>query len=210
LGNGVNGAIDVVRAFHVDTFYAIKEQTSLLTRLTSDLRDLSLAESGQLKLVLTPTDLSELVRRSAYQFEIKTREKGICTVTNLPEISPKIIVDPARIKQVLDNLITNAIRHTPVGNITISLKRVNRDADHKIIKPSVILSVTDTGEGIAPEHLPHIFERFYRTDKSRTRGEGGSGLGLALVKQLVRGHGGNVWVESKVGEGSKFYVSLPE
>ncbi len=205
----VTGIQDGVFQPDKDHLDAIKEQTSLLTRLTSDLRDLSLAESGQLKLVLAPTDLADLVRRKAPQFEIKAQEKGIKIITKLPEESPKVNIDPARIEQVLGNLITNAIRHTALGSITISLQQVNSDAAHQVNKPSVILSVIDTGEGIAPEHLPHVFERFYRVEKSRARSEGGSGLGLAIVKQMVQAHGGKVWVESEVGKGSKFYISLP-
>ncbi len=191
---------------HLDT---IKEQTTLLTRLTSDLRDLSLAESGQLKLVLTSTDLIDLVRRKVSQFEVKAREKGISMKLEIPEDLPKLNIDSSRIEQVLANLITNAIRHTHSGSITISIKQVNRDATHEINNPSLILSVADTGEGIAPEHLSHVFERFYRVEKSRVRSEGGSGLGLAIVKQMVQAHGGKVWVETELGKGSTFYVSLP-
>jgi signal transduction histidine kinase len=189
---------------------AIKEQTSLLARLTGDLRDLSLADSGQLKLAFATTDLSDLVRRKALQFEVKAREKGINLNIDLPGDLPKPKIDPTRIEQVLGNLVTNAIRHTPSGgDITISLKVVNQDTAHEIEDPSLVLSVADTGEGIAPENLPHIFERFYRIEKSRTRSEGGSGLGLAIVKQMVQAHGGKVWVESVPGKGSIFNVALP-
>jgi signal transduction histidine kinase len=188
---------------------AIKEQTSLLTRLTSDLRDISLVDSGQLKLMKAPTDLVELVRRKAAQFEIKAREKGIKISTILPGESISVNIDPTRIEQVLGNLITNAIRYTSAGSITISLRQVDQDTAHQVTKPCFILSVADTGEGIAPEHLLHVFERFYRVEKSRVRNEGGSGLGLAIVKQMVQAHGGKVWVESVVGKGSTFYFSLP-
>jgi len=205
----VTGIQDGVFNPDKDHLDAIKEQTSLLTRLTSDLRDLSLAESGQLKLVLTPTDLTDLVRRKVSQFEVKAREKGLSMEVDIPKDLPKLNIDPARIEQVLANLITNAIRHTPSGSITISIQQVNRDAAHQINNPSLILSVADTGEGIAPENLPHVFERFYRVEKSRARSEGGSGLGLAIVKQMVQAHGGKVWAESELGKGSTFYVSLP-
>lgn len=189
---------------------SIKEQTSLLTRLTSDLRELSLAESGQLKLVLTQADLTDLVRRKVSQFEVKAREKGISIKLDIPENLPNLNLDPARIEQVLGNLITNAIRHTPSGGrITLSVKETQEDAVHQINTPSLVLSVADTGEGIDPEQLPHIFERFYRVEKSRARTEGGSGLGLAIVKQMVQAHGGKVRVESELGKGSTFYVSLP-
>lgn len=206
----VTGIQDGVFLADKERLDAIKEQTSLLTRLTSELRDLSLAESGQLKLMLSPADLADLVRRKASQFEVKAREKTISIKLNLPQELPKINIDPPRIEQVLSNLITNAIRHTSSGgDITISLQAVNKDIVHKINSPSLVLSVADTGEGIAPEHLPHVFERFYRVEKSRARSEGGSGLGLAIVKQMVQAHGGKVWVESEMGKGSTFYLSLP-
>lgn len=192
---------------HLD---AIREQTSLLTRLTSDLRDLSLAESGQLRLALAPTDLVGLIQRTTSQFQIKAQEKGIEIKTELPAGPLKANVDSARIEQVLGNLITNAIRHTPSGGqITISVTRSIKDVAHQLDSPSLVLSVADTGEGIAPEYLPHIFERFYRVEKSRARSEGGSGLGLAIVKQMVQAHGGKVWVESEPGKGSIFFAAFP-
>jgi two-component system OmpR family sensor kinase len=187
---------------HLD---AIKEQTSLLTRLTSDLQDLSLAESGQMKLDLALVDLVDLVRRKTSQFEVNAYEKGIHIKLDVPEDAVMANVDSKRIGQVLGNLVTNAIRYTPSGGqITIVLHEDDKNGDSDII-----LSVADNGEGIAPEHLPHIFERFYRADKSRARSEGGSGLGLAIVKQMVQSHGGRVWVESEAGKGSTFYVMLP-
>jgi signal transduction histidine kinase len=180
----------------------IKDQTGLLTRLTGDLRELSLAESGRLKLNRETTDMADMVRRKAAQFEVKAREKGITISTILPAGLPAVNVDPARIEQVLGNLISNALQYIPSGRtITIAVKAED--------KQGLIVSVADTGEGIAPEHLPHLFERFYRIEKSRTRNEGGSGLGLAIVKQLVQAHGGKAWVESTVGQGTTFYFSLP-
>jgi signal transduction histidine kinase len=189
---------------------AIKEQTSLLTRLTSDLRDISLAESGQLTLVLAPTDLTDLVRRQIFHFETRAREKNIEIAADIPQDLPEVNIDPARIEQVMGNLLTNALRHTPSGGqITVSVRKTDEDPDNQIVIPSLILSLKDTGEGIAPEHLPYIFERFYRVEKSRARSEGGSGLGLAIVKKMVQAHGGRVWVESEPGKGSAFYVALP-
>ncbi len=209
----INGTVDGIQdgVFKPDKerLASIKEQTALLTLLVSDLRDLSLAESGQLKLALAPTDLIDLVKRKAAQFEMRAREKDIELRLNLPEEAPEIDIDPARIEQVLANLMTNAIRHTPAqGNITISMRIVDGDEGHRANRPSLMISVADTGEGIAPEHLPHIFERFYRAETSRARSEGGAGLGLAIVKQMIHAHGGKVWAESKAGKGSTFYVVL--
>jgi two-component system OmpR family sensor kinase len=192
---------------HLDT---IKEQTALLTRLIGDLRDLSLAESGQLKLELARTDIAELVRRKLSQVEVKAAEKGVQLNLNTPEKMLEIDVDPARIEQVIANLLTNAIRHTPTGGrVSVSINTAPGNAISQIAIPSTIISVTDTGEGIATEHLPHIFERFYRAGDSRTRSEGGTGLGLAIVKQMAEAHGGKVWVKSEQGKGSTFYVALP-
>lgn len=205
-----NGILDGVFASDTEHISLIKQQTALLTRLISDLRDLSLAESGQLKLERLPTNLASLLSRNIGEAEVAGREKGIHFNINIIGKTDKIMVDPVRLGQVITNLISNAIRHTPVGGrITVSLKTVASDAEHGTSGRAAIISVADTGEGINPEHLPHVFERFYRTQDSRTRKEGGTGLGLAIVKQMVQAHGGHVWVESKSGKGSTFYLSLP-
>lgn len=202
----VDGILDGVFAPDQNRLNSIKEQTGLLTRLIGDLRDLSLAESGQLKLELSATDLGELVRRKLAQSEVAARKKDIKLELNLAPELPRVYVDPARMEQVITNLISNALRHTPGGGtITVSLTTATVPEEGK----RLVVSVRDTGEGIAPEHLPNVFERFYRAGDSRSRSEGGAGLGLAIVKQMVRAHGGRVWVESQPGQGSTFYLSLP-
>ncbi len=114
---------------------------------------------------------------------------------------PKIDVDEARINQVFSNLVSNALRHTPPqGQVRL---RANAEDGH------VRLSVEDTGEGIQPEDLAHVFERFYRGDKSRYGGNGELGLGLAIAKAFVQAHGGKIWVESAPGMGAAFIVELP-
>jgi signal transduction histidine kinase len=189
---------------HLDS---IKEQTSLLTHLVNDLRDLSLAESGQLKLELQLTDIVNLAQRKINQFEVNARRKNIRLNLESPSKLPEIRIDSRRLEQVIGNLLSNAIRHTPEGGkITVSIKTSD---DSKDRKETLIISVADTGEGIPPEHLPHLFERFYRVETSRSRAEGGAGLGLAIVKQMVQAHGGQVWVESQTSHGSTFYISLP-
>ena len=206
----VDGILDGVFKPDQQHLGSIKEQTALLNRLIADLRDLSLAESGQLKLELTPTDLVELIYRKLSQAEVRAQEKGVQLKTDFTVAVPEVEVDSARIEQVIANLLSNAIRHTPSGgSITISTGTVNSNSSHQITSPNIIISVADTGEGIAPEHLPYVFERFYRVGSSRARVEGGTGLGLAIVKQMVEAHGGKVWVESEMGEGSTFHIALP-
>jgi two-component system, OmpR family, sensor histidine kinase BaeS len=192
---------------HLDT---IKEQTASLTHLVSDLRDLSLAESGQLKLQKLPTNLTELINRKLSQFEAGAKQKNIRLKLEARGEIPDIAVDSRRIEQVITNLLSNALRHTPKeGTITISVSANETDSLSRIT--SISISVADTGEGIPAEHLPHIFERFYRVDTSRVKGEGesGVGLGLAIVKNMVEAHGGQVKVESQPGKGSVFYLTLP-
>jgi signal transduction histidine kinase len=189
---------------------SIKEQTSQLTHLINDLREISLAESGQLKLDITPTDIVNLVRRKLSQAEVKALNKGIKLKLDVHGTIPEVKVDSARIEQVITNLLTNAIRHTPSGGeITVSLETVKEDNIYQLDKPSLLISVTDTGEGILPEHLPSIFDRFYRVESSRSKNEGETGLGLAIVKQMVEAHRGKVWVESELGKGSKFHIAIP-
>jgi signal transduction histidine kinase len=205
--DGIEDGVFKADKEHLD---AIKEQTALLTRLTADLRDLSMAESGQLKLQWAATDLIDLVRRKLQTFAAPAQDKGIELVSNLAQEVPKVKVDPTRIEQVLGNLMTNAIRHTPTGGkITVSARMIDRDMAHGVDTHSAVISVADTGEGISLEHLPHVFERFYRVEESRSRGEGGAGLGLAIAQQMVEAHGGRVWVESEIGKGSTFFVALP-
>ncbi len=199
----VDGILDGV--FQPDKFRlnAIKEQTALLTRLINDLRVLSTAESGQLKLELKPADLVDLVRRKFNQVEPQAKARGIQLEVISPAVTLKARVDSSRLEQVLANLNNNALRHTsPGGKITATVKAVPE-------AKSVIISIRDTGEGIPAESLPHIFERFYSVDGARSRSDGGTGLGLAIVKQMVEAHSGSVRVESEQGKGTAFFITLP-
>lgn len=208
----IQGTVDGIKdgVFQPDKEHldSIKEQTVLLTHLVNDLRDLSLAESGQLKLELQPADMVKLVQSKLTQFEVSAHQKNIQLNLESPSNLPEIKIDSRRMEQIISNLLSNAIRHTPAGGkITVSLMMQNvrsHDQDNHLI-----ISVADTGEGIPSEHLPHLFERFYRVENSRSRSEGGAGLGLAIVKQMVEAHGGQVWVESQSGKGSTFSFKLP-
>ena len=206
----VNGIIDGVFQPDHEHLDSIKEQTALLTHLIGDLRDLSLAESGQLKLEPAPTNMADLVRRKLSQAAVSAQEKNIQLKLDAAREVPPVDVDPARMEQVISNLLANAIQHTPAGgSVTISVGPFTTDSQRQLGRPGLIISVEDTGEGIAPEHLPNVFERFYRVEDSRSRSEGGAGLGLAIVKQMVQAHGGKVWAESETGKGSTFYIALP-
>ena len=143
----------------------------------------------------------ELLQRLASRYEVNAREKDVRFKLETAQEVPKVMVDPARMEQVVSNLLTNAIRHTsPGGSITVTI-----DSN----KEGLVISMADTGEGIASEDLPYVFERFYRSGGSRSRKEGGSGLGLAIVRQMVEAHHGRVWVESQPGRGSVFHILLP-
>ncbi len=182
----------------VDNLY---EETMLLSRLVTDLQDLAQAEAGQLTLIRQPASLAEIVGRAVAVLQPQADAKGLTLRVALPSDLPQVEVDPERIGQVLRNLLHNALAHTPSGG-EISIAACVRDQE-------VVVSVRDTGIGIEPEHLPRVFDRFYRVDKSRSRQTGGAGLGLAIVKQLVVAHGGTVGVESEPGQGSTFTFTLP-
>lgn len=186
----------------------VHKQTVVLTRLVADLRDLALAEAGQLQLELKAVALSEVVIQVSEGLEIQAREKGVTFKLEIGNALPKIQADEQRLAQVLYNLMSNALRHTPTGGtITISVElRAERPLQGK---GRVLVRVQDTGSGISPEDLPHVFERFYRADRSRARATGGSGLGLTIAKQIVEAHGGQIWVQSWLGAGSTFAFSLP-
>lgn len=177
------------------------EETMLLSRLVADLQELAQAEAGQLKLVRQPSDLATIVNQAVAILRPQADAKSLDLRVELPADLPTVEVDPERIGQVLRNLLNNAIAHTPTGGrIWITARVVGRQ---------VAVSVHDTGTGISPEDLPHVFERFYRADKSRARQTGGAGLGLAIVKQLVLAHGGQVSAESEPGRGATFTFTIP-
>ena len=196
----LEGVQDGVVAPTPEIIGSLHEEAVSLQALVDDLQDLSLAESGHLPLHREPVDLADLLRRAAEAQHAVAFGSGVELTTDL---AGRVVVDvdPRRCRQIVGNLISNAIRHTPPsGSVTVALQCVDGAA---------IITVADTGEGIAPEHLPRVFERFWRADASRARSTGGSGLGLAIVRQLVAAHGGTVSVASTVGSGTMFTVSLP-
>ena len=181
---------------------SVYDETVLLSRLVTDLRDLSLAEAGQLKLSQGAIELGEFISAQIASVQSRCREKRISIDAELPDGLPAVLIDRDRIRQVLHNLIDNALRYTRAGG-TIKIGASYKTPD------LVTVSVSDSGGGIATEDLPHVFDHFYKADRSRQRGHGGAGIGLAMVKQLVELHGGKVWVESQKDKGSTFFFNLP-
>jgi signal transduction histidine kinase len=179
----------------------VHKHSVVLSRLVADLRDLALAEAGQLRLELKAVAVEDLIVQVSEGLETQAREKGVTLKLEIANDLPKIQADEQRLAQVLYNLMANALRHTPAGGtITTSAE---------LLEGWVLVSVRDTGTGISPEDLPHVFERFYRTDRSRARSTGGSGLGLTIAKQIVEAHNGQIWAQSWLGVGSTFTFSLP-
>jgi two-component system OmpR family sensor kinase/two-component system sensor histidine kinase BaeS len=181
------------------------DETRLLSRLVDDLRELALADAGQLPLNVGTVNLREVLQNAAANFSIAADAQNVRVEILTPETLPNVRADSDRVAQVLRNLLANALRHTPEGG-TITLGATLQQVQGKNF---VRVFVRDTGEGIASKDLPHVFERFYRADKSRTRATGGTGLGLAIAKAWVEAMGGKIGVESETDKGSAFWFELP-
>ncbi len=175
-------------------------QVDRLAALVQQLLEQARTESGQMKLHLREVDLEEVAHPIVSSFEPQAANKGVGLV--LSAMRPvRVEADPDRLAQVFVNLIDNAMRHTASGGtVTVELDASGNDA---------ILRVRDTGVGIPYRDMPHIFERFYVVDRSRTRESGGAGLGLAIVKGIVDAHGGTISTESMLGRGTTFTIRLP-
>ena len=175
-------------------------QTRRLERLTRDLQELSKAEAGSIFLDLQPLDINPLLQSLIERCADQLLEDGPTLKLDLPSYLPLVIADRDRTQQILVNLLGNAIRHTKKGSITVKAEVKSR---------YLWLSIIDTGDGIADEDLPHVFERFWRADRSRCSYSGGSGIGLAIAKKLVELQNGEIKVTSKLNEGTTFSFSLP-
>ncbi len=176
------------------------DEMSRLSSLVSDLESLAQVESESLKLNKTSVSLAMLAERTVAGFEKEWKDKGLSVTVegNCSEVT----ADRDRISQVLINLMSNAVKYTPDGG---EIRIILSDTED-----SAVFNIMDNGTGIPEEELPHIFERFYRADKSRNRNTGGSGIGLAIVKSIIDAHGGTVGVSSRIGEGSNFMITLPK
>lgn len=184
-----------------DTLRMLRGQTRRLARLVRDVSAVSRAEEHVAPLALVPTAAADLVATAVQGAHAAAAARGLTCNTDVAPGLPLVPVDRERIEQVLGNLLDNAVRHAH-GVITVSASRGPADW--------VSISVRDDGDGMAPESLPHVFERFYRADSARDRGRGGSGIGLAIAKALVGAHGGRITAESPgPGQGATFTISLP-
>lgn len=176
-------------------------QTDRLARLATQLLDLAQIESGNLVDTFAPVALGEVLDEVAQTHAPRAQALGVELTTTVPPALPGIRGDRDRLMQVFVNLVDNALRYTPPGGRVMLAARA--EADH------VEATVEDTGRGIPPEHVPHLFERFYRAESARTARSGGAGLGLSIAQQIVAAHGGTIAVTSEPGVGTRFRVELP-
>jgi signal transduction histidine kinase len=180
----------------------LQDDLTHLSHLVEDLRVLTLADAGELQVEAEPVEMGELTRSVVKRLQTTAQATDVTLDARLPDTSLHALGDAQRLTQVLLNLLTNALQHTPSGGKITASAHAGEGKVH--------ITVQDSGEGIAPEDLPHIFERFYRADRARSRDTGGSGLGLSIAKSLVEAQGGTISVESQAGQGSTFTVSLPQ
>lgn len=197
-------AVDEDRAAAKEFISRIDVELDRLTQLVRELLELSRIESGQVQLNLRPVPAGDLLKRAAGRLRTQAERAGIQVVCDVEEGLPPALADAERIEQVLVNLLHNAIKFTNPGG-TITLRAATRGE-------GLLISVADTGAGIPEEDLTRIFERFYKVDKARAGSrerEAGTGLGLAIAKHVVQAHGGGIWAESEVGQGTTFFFALP-
>ncbi|MEW6553810.1 MAG: ATP-binding protein [Actinomycetota bacterium] len=177
------------------------KNNALLARLVDDLQQLSLVDAGQLNLDLIAVNAEEALKAAASGFEHDLADRGITLTTDVEAGLPAVMADPGRLSQILGNLLANSLQYTPRGgSITMGARGEDRE---------VAIFVSDTGPGIAAEELPFIFDRFHRTDRSRTRDTGGTGLGLSIAKGLVEAQGGRMWAGSEAGKGTTIFFTFP-
>ena len=192
----LEGLLDGVYPADETHLAPILDETRVMSRLIDDLRTLALAESGTLQLHREPTDIGVLATEAATAFRAQADAAGVTLNVTMPHDLPLLDIDPVRIREVLTNLIANALRHTRRGGRIEVAGEANGQR--------LTLIVSDTGIGIAPEALPHIFDRFFKSDESR-----GSGLGLTIAKNLVAAHGGEITAESVPGQSTTIRFTLP-
>jgi histidine kinase len=202
IGGYMEGLTDERLAPDPEIFLRVSRDVARLQRIVRDLEELSRLEAGALSLDRKPVQISQVITDAVDRLRGQAEDKGVALEVHVEGGLPAARVDPDRVQQVLLNLIGNAIQYTSApGRITVSALTRGGAAE---------VRVADTGIGLAPEHLPHVFERFFRVDRSRARAGGGSGLGLTIARHIVEAHGGRIWAESPgPGRGSTFAFTLP-
>ena len=193
--------LDGVERPDPETLQVMLAQTERLGRLVDQLLELSRLESGDVPMVRERVALRPLVARVLSEIDVSRGRRDVELAEDLPKDLPPVYADAERVHQVLFNLLDNALRFTPAGG-RVTVRASTRNG-------SVDVAIADTGPGIASEHLPRVFERFYRVDPGRSRDEGGTGIGLAIARSVVEAHGGRIWAESEPGKGSVFTFELP-
>ncbi|MFM1652764.1 ATP-binding protein [Brevibacillus sp. B_LB10_24] len=186
---------------HKELAKIIYDESVRMTKLVNELLDLARMEGGHVELFREEVAVRPYMERIQRKFTNLAREQEIALQLRIETKREHFTFDPDRMEQVLTNLVDNALRHTPTGGIVIVAA-----AGEKALQ----LEVSDTGSGIPQEDLPFVFERFYKADKARTRGRAGTGLGLSIVRNIVAAHGGKITVQSKLGEGTTFTITLPD
>ena len=187
----------------VQRYYRVAQQDiRALSQLIDDLFEVSQMDAGGLKLDLAQNSIGDLISDTIESFSEAARQQHVTLSGAVASRTDPVRMDAPRIGRVLANLTANALRHTPAGGrIDLAARRVDN---------RVIVEVSDTGEGIQPDDVPYVFERFYRGEKSRNRATGGAGLGLAIARGIVEAHGGSIHVESEAGQGARFTFTLPQ
>ncbi|MEX0944975.1 MAG: HAMP domain-containing sensor histidine kinase [Balneolaceae bacterium] len=202
----IAGSIEMLQLGKLDEvnqkkyLHTAERQTQRINRLFKDLVTLQRYDSDEHFIQKKTFSLQSVIDPMIVSHESEARNKGILLIAN--HQSEMVIADPDKIEQVIENLITNALKFTNKGRVEIN---VLKDEKENLVN----IEVVDTGIGISEEHLDRLFDRFYRTDKARSRDKGGTGLGLAVVKSILNAHGSDIYVESRPGEGSRFWFELP-
>jgi signal transduction histidine kinase len=187
----------------------IDSEANRMSRLVDELLDLARIESGQIQMLREPVDLAQMLEVCVEKFALRAREGNVELVLDVPAL-PLVTGDKDRLDQVFTNLLANALKYTPpAGKVMVKAQEVKKIRKKVDLASTVEISVTDTGIGIPPEDLSHVFERFYQVDKSRTGQDRGAGLGLTIARQIVEAHEVSISVESVRDMGTKFMVSLP-
>jgi signal transduction histidine kinase len=205
--SNLEGILDGVVEPSATNISSLHQESLLLSRLVKDLRTLSQVEAGKLNLSPAPGDIGVLVSSIVTAAESEAKRKNVSLSLHVQPDLPRAMMDTDRVSQVVVNLLSNALRYTSEGDsirVTVATEKGSGPLNQYLL-----VSVSDTGQGISEEEVPHIFDRYYQGSQPKEKRSGGSGIGLTVVKELVEAHKGKVWVESVPGKGSTFFFTLP-